>query len=273
MRYNDLITEASFGNRVVTNVDTIKRYMEENNISPDIKLFRGFRGISPNTEDVYYSKNPSNRRSANTTNYFTSIVDGYLPEWKPYPNRSDSFICSTGDSYASSFGTICKIIPADPNALLGVCPSPDIWDSFRVQIPALNSFIIQMYNVSRKEDTIPVKEVSSDNINKIISTIDHNVKGWIEDNVHYLLYRDVIDSIILQTTYSGDINIFDIVKKYGSFANFLSEILHPDTNGFELVKYDEKLNTFDNNEVWFATPAYIIPINTQAHHEIFRTNK
>ena len=68
------------------------------------------------------------RRSANTSNYYTTILDAVLPA--EYPKRSASIICAnwknynTAEAYAN--GDVYIILPYD-GAKIGVCPDNDMW--------------------------------------------------------------------------------------------------------------------------------------------------
>lgn len=67
------------------------------------------------------------RKSKNTSNYYTAILDEVLPG--EFPRRSKSIICTSfeGFDYAKSYGTVYALFPFD-GVDIGVCPSGDIWD-------------------------------------------------------------------------------------------------------------------------------------------------
>ena len=81
------------------------------------------------------------RVSKNTKNYYTLWVDN-SKEWKDFPKRSRSFICSTSRTYADDFGEVYLVIPYD-NAQIGICPESDYWYSFDIidDLSSLNSLI------------------------------------------------------------------------------------------------------------------------------------
>lgn len=69
------------------------------------------------------------RKSRNTTNYYTVILDAVLP--KEFPKRSASIICANwaNRSHAAAYGgRAFAIIPFD-GVKIGVCPSMDMWDT------------------------------------------------------------------------------------------------------------------------------------------------
>jgi len=57
----------------------------------------------------------------------------FIDEWKGWPNRSESVICSTKDYGLSVYGkNLYRVIPIKENSLVAFTPSSDIWSSFGV---------------------------------------------------------------------------------------------------------------------------------------------
>ena len=54
-------------------------------------------------EIIYSNSLTAMRKSANTKNWYTLLMDNILPEWAAYPKRSQSFICSTSERRANDF--------------------------------------------------------------------------------------------------------------------------------------------------------------------------
>lgn len=66
------------------------------------------------------------RKSANTTNYYTTILDHVLgPD---FPRRSKSIICANWENRrtAEGYGDVHAIFPYD-GVKIGVCPEDDMW--------------------------------------------------------------------------------------------------------------------------------------------------
>ncbi len=98
--------------------------MYDNN---SVKLFRGHGAAM-----LYslYEPKKFKRVSANTANHYTVLIDEILPNWKSYPKRSESLVCSTSESYTKAYGNyMYEVIPFD-SAKIAVCPYRDIWESF-----------------------------------------------------------------------------------------------------------------------------------------------
>ena len=80
------------------------------------------------------------RKSRNTTNYYTVILDAVLP--KEFPKRSGSIICANWQnrSHAAAYGgRLFAIIPFD-GVKIGVCPDSDMWDT-RIEVNGYNESI------------------------------------------------------------------------------------------------------------------------------------
>jgi hypothetical protein len=88
-------------------------------------LFRG----SYTSPEVFYghagSEENEKRHSANTSNFYTSIME-HIPSWKKAPSRGESFIMTNEEFTAESFGLKFHMIPFN-GTKIGQCPESDIW--------------------------------------------------------------------------------------------------------------------------------------------------
>ena len=95
---------------------------------PHIKKNPIYRGMPMSTKMGVFDTNSLNRKSANTVNYYTIWMDNN-PDWKDFPKRSKSYICSNNDDTSSDFGHVHLIIPAD-GSKIGIVNGPDLWYGF-----------------------------------------------------------------------------------------------------------------------------------------------
>jgi hypothetical protein len=132
MKIHEIITEAEvtpykFNTFEETQIDSVIEQLKEK-CSVALSIFSTpiWRGFQNHTQPIVIA-DPSTgvRKSQNTTNYFTSLIDS-SPYMKGWPKRSKSFICSTSN-YAGEFGKTYAIFPVD-NARIAVCPGFDIWE-------------------------------------------------------------------------------------------------------------------------------------------------
>jgi hypothetical protein len=223
----------------------VKKYIEDNCFTSYYSPFKIYRGIDYASRGnlLIGDSRTEERISAGTQNYYTQIMDNILPEWKPFPKRSRSFICSTNAGKANQFGNLYRVYPiGDP--LVGICGAQDIWDSFNRFVPEeLEDWfdnIASMVGIRAKDDLQTILE--------IIKLLDED---W--DNI-----KNNHSERLLCNKYHG--KFIHISKKqlvkFKSFSLFLSWIFS--TNGFKLKKLSQ-IKTIPNDvEIWFSGPALFV---------------
>lgn len=104
-------------------VDLLKRHCSDALKTIDKPIVRGMTDYG---EFVKVKGEDGARKSQNTSNHYTMIMDAVLPS--EFPRRSKSIICANyqGEFYAGSFGTVYAIFPYN-GVKIGVCPGRDIW--------------------------------------------------------------------------------------------------------------------------------------------------
>ena len=140
-----------------------------NAYSVDKRMYRGLR-----KKAEYFNVDPKKeapRRSANSRNYYTFLVDN-SPKWKGYPKRSESIICSTGYITSSHYGEVYDVFPYD-GAKIGVASSSDFWFSFYNTLgtrKTLNDFNWILYKLSDNFD-VPIDDTNYKSFNKSITLL------------------------------------------------------------------------------------------------------
>ena len=87
-----------------------------------------YRGMTNNGEQAFAIHGEAGGRSSkNTRNYYTVILDHFLPR-DGYPKRSKSVICANDKYTARGFGTAYMLFPYD-GVKIGVCDTSDLWFS------------------------------------------------------------------------------------------------------------------------------------------------
>jgi hypothetical protein len=194
------------------------------------------------------------RKSKNTTNYYTLIMDND-PQWSKFPPRSASLICSTSSttagSYGHSGGTFLMLPEGDPT--IGICDKNDLWISF----PHMKSILGHYADAS--------------DFNYAFGSINHNIsigkvpETW-EELTAQLKHIDeaikenpkVIDKINEYSEIAGN-----IIKYMPSspFIDKLRDILNPVKNEFELTKLSGfTTRDYRDREIWFSAPTWMINI-------------
>ena len=213
-------------------------------VTPAAEIFRGVDGYG----DYIYvdpSKSKQLRVSANTDNYYTLVIDN-SPEWKDYPKRSKSLICSTDRGYADSFGEVYRVYPIN-GAKIGVCPGDDIWNAGHVANVGFEGIANYINNVLR---TDPIKvdraDGSYENMVDVFERVDMNtddiLKFMEKYGASYEKYYLPFFLLYLDSGYS--------------FMEFIEWLLDPKLCRFKHV-ITGQLIPF-GREVWVDSPCVLI---------------
>lgn len=195
-----------------------------------------YRGVY-DRDQIALSVSPSDfkRKSRNTDNYYTLLIDNH-PDWKSYPKRSKSIICTTDLKYATNMGTPYRVFPFD-GSKLGICPKADMWESFDLDVESLQYLM--------------------DDINSMI----HNFTKYDESDIE--TYTDLLQLFNKFDEYKSEFNIdrymfdtffdFKLFEPYFetdvNFIDFILEILDPKRHKFQL-QTTKTFSSPKNREVW-----------------------
>jgi hypothetical protein len=152
-----------------------------------------------------------------------------LPEWKAYPKRSKSVICSTNLKRS--------IVFAKNGAKFGVCPEGDIWFAFKNQfdfprpdLEAINNMLVEIFDISDRDFSTMKKQMEK---------ID---ELYVKD-------EDKFNSVILS-------KIIPFIKSEGNLFNAYRKILNPKNNGFKIMTVKDDLPF--GKEVWTDAPCLMV---------------
>lgn len=202
------------------------------------KIYRGMRDIG---SKGIINGDMIQRKSANTTNYYTLIM-GILPSWRNWPQRDNSLICSSSRSQASAYGRISGremyvIIPLE-NQPVAVSPYNDFWTSF-----VLDRFIPNMSN------SLPYFNSEFEALGDDLGIGDPPSNSKEEMKKYLELMQDKIDD-----TDTMNDSLFHFFKKNGVLKG-LDKAFDPSENDFILCPSYEKYVTGEvhlNNEVFLT---------------------
>lgn len=187
MRLSNFLLNENFANNIsindaieIINKNCIKNFKYMND--SDVWIYRGDSNLI-NAAYVSYSKNRSERKSANTTNEYTYLFSEILDSWKKYPKRNKSIICSTSEKYAADYGNVYYVIPFDKTSI-GICPQSDLWTSFKKGLDKIfnNTTYISLNNLNMYLRTIFYFDDNNSEIKnkKILNT---TLKDLIDDAI------------------------------------------------------------------------------------------
>jgi len=197
------------------------------------------------------------RRSANTDNYYTLIIDN-SDAWHDYPPRSRSLICSSSKHTASEYGeNLYMVVPVN-GSKVAQCQANDFWGAFDDQeyvimgLGNLNlglELLLQRFNSAKKFDR------SYDQLIDAIESVDevYETSGLEGLEAEIAKNKFAIDSEFLRLVFEGE-------KKYGSLLNALEQYLDPKANKIDLFT-TKNLNLEDDREVWTNGKSYLIELD------------
>jgi len=213
---------------------------------------RIYRGVN-NPESFLYvdPKKGKPRKSANTYNYYTLIMDN-MKEWKKYPKRSESLICSTSKRQFG-YGFHFVVLPYN-GAKIGVASKRDLWISFdNINTHDLSQFNNNIGTIMR-EVNVPISDKSYLDILNSFGTFDM----FMKDNPDKI--KQLIDGGILWLYgYKGDL------------LKHIQKLFDPSKNDFELKKIGDKLP--ENREVWTDSKCIMISERVFDDFMIFNMRK
>lgn len=216
-------------------------------IANKIELWRG-----GNFDDDCYLMDTSHtvRRSANTSNHYTIILDKFLGE-KDLPMRSKSFIMTGEPRTAESFGTSRRIIPFD-DAKIGNTGKEDLW------YVDLNSKVDMAFeDFSALYSRLDVDDKSYDQIVKDTLNLLKKLRGTDEGD----LDRDMED--FLKLFKDADLDIKSIELELKNIFDF-------DSIGFKFYT-GATAPKYTINECWLSGKA--LAVTDEIYDEIVKALK
>jgi len=169
-----------------------------------MKLFHRpiWRGMTSGSDAMIIHGEAGGRTSANTSNYYTVIMDKFLPYFG-YPKRSKSIICANNENkdYTRGFGARYAIFPYD-DVSIGVCQSYDLWEtpSFKIgKCPDKRS--IESWNSFYRRNGL-----SPDSWEEFKDSLEEKMQGDSEESHNLLEWFGPIEKIssVFEQAYSPE---------------------------------------------------------------------
>lgn len=243
MRYKEILFEnlnEIYKPLSINDIDFNKCNVALENYKKGIRIYRGM----PSDIPILYGDYSNNiRRSTDTNNYYTEILDN-SPDWRDYPKRSKSFICSMFAEKTEemvSNKNMYVVLPIG-NPVFGVCPKIDIWYSFN--LTPFGFYTLFVFNASIKELMNILLGNDNDTYENILEMCSVLDKTTIKEN-------DIS---------SNSFKLYEYLKDGYNSLKSLQELLSPTRNNFSKYKFSS-LSKINDKEVWFSGPAYFIRKN------------
>ena len=242
------------------------------------------RGIKEKIKSDFFMLTPSKRISENTSNVYTRLMSDILPSWSEYPKRNESFICTTSQITARSYGNgqVFTVYPLN-GAKIAFCPDHDIWYSFieHGRIVFLPGFmtellLVVLYFLNYEKDThyralsssLEYKALSEQFIfatNEEIKNLFNDVNKQIikfKRNFSSKTIQQIQQELFSKNENNSNFYSLKIVKGIldkEDILLYLDDLLNPKKNKFRLVTTSTLAEKRDNNfnldrEVWMSGP-------------------
>lgn len=218
-------------------------------ITRDTYIFRGIKSEEPvlllNSQDKL-------RNSSGSYDWYMQVMKDD-PDWKNYPDRSYSFICSTSMEEARSYGKVYSVIPLDKNQVFGIAPDADFWYAFpelkkiKLSIAGIQSIYERIFFQYKKyyQDDLPrISDVPNNEIKKAFALYDEAIKKTPTVMNHVIGHPHILRNIEQKGLYK---TMEDEIKPVGFHSTTL--------NGINKYKKEE---SGGGSEIWFSGPALFL---------------
>jgi len=263
MKLNEILLETPKPRTKSMNYKAAEKFIKEN-CSEILGVYkksqvRLWRGVRSDGEYLFGDSTKRIRKSRNTDNYYTIIMDN-SSDWKEYPKRSRSFICTSDSDRSTSYGTRYLVFPID-GTKIAVCPQSDIWFGWQKALGGhLNSFIGDLNMLASLYD---VRLHSGSNFVEFKKGIDY-LGELINKNEQILKRASKYDFT------TGESYKRNIIKNSKNLYAYFEKLLKP---------VDFKIETTSNydvdgrHECWFSGEAIFVHWNPAVDVKMKRGEK
>lgn len=233
-------------------IEIIKKHCSHNFAkTADTKNQKIWRGSERYTFDYGLANSESKRLriAANAASYIMAFMSG-SNTWKDYPPRNKSFICTTENSYADTYGTPKIMIPFD-GTKIGMCSKDDIFGSFKLPYEDMNHFLsilsgeFGLHDLSKTIASYESLVFFSEKLMEIRDTKPDHFAEAAAVQARALLFLIPEKSPELQE-----------FMNTGNVIQFLEQMFTPKENGFTVTT--NIANLLPEKEIWFAGKALVL---------------
>lgn len=235
----------------INNIDLSKVQIAIEQFKKGVVLGRTFPSTSP---IMYGDSSQIERKSRNTSNEYTLLLQRF-PEWKKYPPRNRSFICSLYQGIPEHhYKTI--VLPFD-DPMVGLCSDEDFWGSFNIgnNIDDYVDLPHEINEILQNTANIFSEPLNNDNPDILIQQLRDLHKLVKSQPERYLKYKEQHSSVMHIDTYKM---IMSELFEGDDIIAALQDIYNPTKNGFRVERLSTIYDYKDDIEAWFSGPAYFI---------------
>ncbi len=247
-----ILTETSDRGKILNHDEALN--LLQRNCKQALKAYekgnRIYRGTRSRESYLYYDPKSAStpRRSKNTDNYYTMIMDN-APQWKRYPKRSESLICTTNINTAMAYGYgAYSVFPYD-GATIGVAPESDLWFSFgsiiHSNLDTWNTVLKRVFDISG----IPLSDTSYSKMVDSFTKFDTKMKS--AENIKQVMTE--LEGVFMY-------NHLEWMRKYdpekGLLKHIQENVLSPTKNDFRISSVDKVDDSA--REVWTDSKCILV---------------
>lgn len=233
MNFSTFLLESDYKKKI--DKDTAIKLIKDNCDTKKIL----YRGMTNTGTFLKVNGADGHRESANTSNYYTVILDKFIKDkGKDLPLRSKSIICTDDHYTATQFGGEVYIILPYKTTILGKVNASDIWAT-KVKIGNVN-LPIEYWNDMYNDTDIDVSSYESiiKSLEKLLNDDLVDDKDYTEDD---LAYSDATEYLYLA---------FDFDAK--NVSPYIEKAYNIDTLGFKFVTADKNKIGRTSSEYWIG---------------------
>jgi hypothetical protein len=228
-------------------------------INKPIYITRYIKTVNTDTKFPFKS-NPVERVSRDNTNHYTLLIDN-SENWKKYPKRSKSFICSLHKKMHLVSPYLPQnsylVIPND-ESIWGICPTDDILTSFNTLLKYGHFTEVIFESMNKISIRFDLGGISDSNIvdmkNDLLKLQKYIYNRYKTTND----FLDIIDPLD-KTKYFCDF----VCDNWGlDIWECLETVFNPITNNFKVNNYTNIIPSkiYNDIEIWTESPCIFIPI-------------
>lgn len=233
-----------------------------------------YRGINNPNKYMLVEPKTHSRKSANTTNEYTIIIDNH-PKFKSYPKRSQSIICTTNIEKSKMYGETFVVIPFDKSNC-GVAEGGDIWYSFSelsrtFGVQTLNDFNLAIkFMLPYILNTTDIKTETWNDLRSNIKKVDLILNG-MDINTKLELMSDLKYKLSLKVDrmFGKDAYFYRGTQLLGDALN---DAFDPNNNEIHNTTFNN-LRPNKDHEVWTDSNSLLISIDEFDTFKEFVSNK
>lgn len=250
MRFHEIYEAVGYSN-LELDEETLEKYRKPLEYYFGEKKEYIYRGMKPTSPLVYADGSLLERKSANTNNYYTLMMD-FLPSWKGWPKRSKSFICTSNERGSRAYGELYFVVPLE-NQPIAVCSNNDFWQFVDFKSYGLSMYDLSDFNRSLRYLSNTIAIITKEKFPEPPESNPKEMKEWLS-----MLSDVIVTPYILEDIENSGINddaaeLGKFIKENKDAFQAFNKLFDPKANGCKLFRSFSQYQEPDGvREVWLS---------------------